>query len=171
MRDKVLAAIEVYSAGGTIERALQEVGISKTPFRKILKQEPEILALYEAAMRSRSYVFQDDAFAVADAMGTEEGLDPANARVKAEILLKLSGAANPDRFGAKLAVQHEVKPSLTQAIEQGRQRALRPPRDLAPVIDAEYTDVTAPCASETSDKQSAAVENLPAPDAIDPFAP
>lgn len=171
MRDKVLAAIEAYSAGGTIEKALQSVGISKTPFRRILKEEPEVMALYEAAMRSRSYVFLDDAFTVADEMGTENGLDPANARVKAEILMKLSGAANPDRFGNRVNVQHEVKPSIINAIEEGRKRSLRPPCDPALITDAEYTDISAPCALETSDKQSAAPEIASDADAIDPFEP
>lgn len=171
MRDKVLATIEAYSAGGTIERALESVGISKTPFRRILRQEPEVLALYESAMRSRSYVFQDDAFAVADAMGTDEGLDPANARVKAEILLKLSGAANPDRFGAKLAVQHEVKPSLTAAIQDAKARSLRPPCDPAQVIDAEYTMITDASPAKTSDCLSDAPANALGDDEIDPFAP
>ena len=169
MRDKVLAAIEVYSAGGTIERALETVGISKTPFRKMLRQDPEIMALYESAMAARSYVFQDDAYKVADEMGTDDGLDPANARVKAEILLKLAGAAHPDRFGNRVNVQHEVKPSLAGAIEAGKARALQPPRDLAPVIDAEYTMVSDASQAHTSDKQSANPQNVPVSADIDPF--
>lgn len=169
MRDKVLEAIEVYSAGGTIEKALQTVGISKTPFRRILREEPDIMAKYEAAMASRSYVFLDDAFAVADEMGTDSGLDPANARVKTDILIKLAGAAHPDRFGNRVNVQHEIKPSISAAIEEGKQRALRPPCDPANVIDATFTEVTNTCLPSTADKQSAVSEKPADPALVDPF--
>lgn len=171
MRDKVLAVIEAYSAGGTIEKALAEVGISKTPFRRVLRQDPEVLALYEGAMRARSYVFQDDAFAVADAMGTDDGLDPANARVKAEILLKLSGAANPDRFGQRTNVQIEAKPSIAAAIAAGKERAALPMRDPAPVIDTTYSEITNTYETTASDKQSDAAPQQPGAIEIDPFEP
>lgn len=169
MRDKVLAAIEVYAAGGTIERALESVGISRGPFRRLVRTDPDVLAAYESAMRSRSYVFLDEAYTVSDQMGTENGLAPMDARVKSEILLKLSGANNPERFGAKLAIQHEVKPNLIAAIDEGKRRAALPQRDLALITDAQYTVIEPQIATVTSDKQSAAPGIADAPTAIDPF--
>lgn len=171
MRDKVLAAIELYAAGGTIERACELADVSNTPFRRLLREDSDVMAKYETAIRARSYVYHDDAYSVAAQLGTDEGLNAQDARVKAEILMKLGGKINPDRFGDRVNVQHDIKPSITAAIQEGKQRALRPPCDPAHVIDAEYTVITDASQPETSDCLSDAPSIAPGDDEIDPFAP
>jgi len=171
MRDKVLAAIEIYAAGGTIEKACELANVSNTPFRRLLREDAEIHDKYEMAMRARGFVYHDEAYKVAAEIGTEQGLNAADARTKADILLKLGGQAFPDRFGNKVAISHEVKPSLIDAIDAGKQRSLRPGRDLTQVIDATYTENTNTYELESSDKQSDKA-TLPAADGLpDPFAP
>ena len=166
MRDKVLAAIEIYASGGTITRAIQEAGLkSLNHFYTTIRKEPEILALYEAAIKGRSFVMLDEAYEI----GSDNELDAKKARAKAEIRFKIAALSNPDRFGDRVNVQHEVKPSLAGAIEAGKARALQPPRDLAPVIDAEYTMISDASPAHTPDKQSANPQNVPVSADIDPF--
>ena len=165
MREKILATIETYAAGGTISAALEANGISKTPFYKMLRQVPEIMALYEAAIKVRGYVMLDEAYEI----GSDEKLDPRSVRVMAEIRMKIAALNNPDRFGDRVNVQHEVKPDLQAAIEAGKRRAAIPTRDLAEVIDAEYSVVPPENHPATADKQSGDVSISPSEAAIDPF--
>jgi len=165
MRDKVLAAIETYAAGGTILKALAQHGVDKDRFYAMLRKDAELFEAYQATWRARSFVMLDEAYEI----GSDDERDPKAARVMSEIRLKVAALANPDRFGDRVNVQHEVKPSLAGAIEAGKARALQPPRDLAPVIDAEYTMISDASPAHTPDKQSANPQNVPVSADIDPF--
>lgn len=168
MRDKVLAAIEIYAAGGTITKAIADAGLkSNTPFYATLRKDPEILQLYEAAMKVRSYVMLDEAYEI----GSDDELDAKKARAKSEIRFKIAAMSNPDRFGDRMNVQHEVKPSIAAAIAAGKERALLPQRDPAPVIDTTYTEVSNTYDNVASDKQSDAAPEQPGAIEIDPFEP
>lgn len=167
MRDKVLAVIEAYAAGGTVSAALASVGIDKKPFYKLIRKDPEILALYEACNKVRAHVMLDEAYE----LGSDKELDPRSVRVMAEIRMKLAALQNPDRFGDRVNVQHDVKPSIISAIEAGKQRALRPPSNLADIIDTTCTEIPTACAAQAADKQSASDEIAGGQATeIDPFA-
>lgn len=168
MRDKVLAAIELYASGGTITKAIAEAGLrSVTPFYATIRKDAEVMALYEAAIKTRSYVMLDEAYE----LGSDKDLDAKKARAQSEIRFKIANLTNPDRFGDRLKLEHEVRPSLIQAIDQGKARALRPQCDPALITDAEYTVIPSTCDVQASDMQSDEAA-LPAPHApIDPFEP
>lgn len=147
MRDKVLAAIAMYAEGGSIGQHLDAIGLSRADFYSFKRKNPELHTLYLEVQEARADMMVDEAYV----LGTDKELNPQVARVQAEIRLKIAAAFDRRRFGERVALETEVKVSLTQALEDARARALRPPCDPANIIDAEYTAITDASHSQTSD--------------------
>ena len=166
MRDKVLAAFGIYYEGGTIAAARKAAGLSSQQFYDTLHDNPDLWARYKHICKARGHMFADQAVGIADAMGTDTVKDFRSAREQAKTYLELAGKYNKEDFGDKLAITVEAPPSVYQALEDGRRRALLPSRDLAALpnpqaIDAEYTIPATP-----RDTQSRAPEKAPVFDPI-----
>lgn len=165
MRDKVLAAIALYAEGGSIGQHLDTIGLSRADFYGHKRKNPELQALYLEVQEARADMMVDEAYL----LGTDKDLNPQVARVQAEIRLKIAAAFDRRRFGERVQLDTEIKVSLTQAIEEGRRRALRPPCDPATILDAEYTMITDASTPKASDKQSEQPKKAGDPPMLDPF--
>lgn len=163
----MLAAIALYAEGGSIGNHLDTIGLSRADFYSHKRKNPDLHTLYLEVQEARADMMVDEAYVI----GTDRELNPQVARVQAEIRLKIAAAFDRRRFGERLALETEVKVSLTDAIEAGKARMLPPPCDPANVIDTTYTDVPSTCDVHASDKQSDTVPIAQADDDIDPFAP
>lgn len=192
MRDKVLAVLALFAEGGSCRKARERVGISSAKFYEILNSDSAIDAQYRGIQASRADMSVDrmhelaeevcepvemliERFVKAKADGlTDEQIavlieprDPRCVRVAMDGLRAAASLYDRKRYGDKITLEHETKVSIIDAIAVAKARALRPPCDLAPVIDAEYTMITDASHAPASDKQS----DAHAAALIDPFAP
>lgn len=196
MRDKVLAVFQTYSEGGSCRRAREQHEITSAAFYKTLADNPDLDTQYRTIQAARADMSVDRMLELANdcvkspeqliesiAEWRGEGLtedqitvlmrpvDPRHVRVAMDGLRATAEMYDRKRYGQRVAIDTEIKVSLTEAIEQGKQRALRPPCDPALITDAEYTVIPSTCDARASDKQSEE-SALPAPPApIDPFEP
>lgn len=175
MRNKVLAVFETYAEGLSIRKSREQHGLRAADFYKTLHDNPDLATRYRFIQKSRADMCIDRAQEIADdcatvrdpfdvLLGTEKPApDPRLARVAIDGLRGIGGVYDSERFGTKLAIEHDVKPNLVEAIQAGRSRAALPSRDLHPVIDVQAIDITPMLTSPATDMQSEAEE-------IDPFS-
>ena len=183
MRNKVLAVFETFSEGCSIRKAREKHGLHPAHFYAAINSDQELKAQYLALKKSRGDMLMDRAAEIAwdcgqtrnplaVELGTEKPPpDPRLARVAIDGLRAAAGVYDREQFGDKLALQIEAKPSITAAIEAGKQRASLPMRDLAQVTDAQVVDVTPQLVAHATDVKSDAAPSTPAnPEFVDPFA-
>ncbi|NBN62059.1 terminase small subunit-like protein [Pannonibacter tanglangensis] len=87
-----------------------------------------------------------------------EGLmvDPARAKLAVQNRRQTAAQLDPERFGAKLQVQHDHKVSLRVALEAAESRLALPVRDLQRDPAAHAIDITPVSTLTATDTQSAA---------------
>jgi hypothetical protein len=179
MEDKLLAVLQEYADGAHIGRVLKTHGISWAWFYKSLRERPREAAQYQAHKKARADMAGHKVMELAEicleaAPKDENGVlidkpDAGRVREAGNLLLKMMAKYDPGEYGDKVQVQTDVRLSLTDAIEAGRQRMLRPPCDPAQVIDAECVDITNACTPQASDKQSDTEAIAPILALKDPF--
>ena len=165
MRDKVLKIFEINAEGGSVAPAIDSTGLKRGLFYKFLRENPDLQQLYYEIQRSKADAIVDEAYQIS----MNDKADPRLARVQAEIRLKIAATYDRQRFGDKIAVEHDAGPNLMEALEAAKSRALLPPRDPGKVTDAEYTEIPAPKAAEPSDKQSEVSPDKAEPGDVDIF--
>lgn len=161
MRAKVLAAIEAYSEGLSITKAIASAKLQNKAFYKALHSDHALMVLYEDVQKARSFMMLDEAYEI----GSERKGDPKLMRAMADVRMKLAAMLNPDRFGPRVQVTNVEKIDLREAINEGLIRAGRPPRDLGNAIEGQYSVITDETPSDATDTQSG-----DAPGEADPFS-
>lgn len=165
MREKVLAIFKEYSEGGTIRSARDAHGVNGFDFYRLLRQQPDLKALYHQIQEARADMMYDEAYEIS----TDESKAPHAARVMAEIRMKIGQAYDRKRFGDKVSVEVDAGPNLHAALEAAKTRVLLPVRDPAQITDAQYVDITQQSSGETTDQQSVAAPYVLPPGVPDPF--
>lgn len=177
MRNKVLAVLDTYSEGGTIEGALAVHGMTQYVFRRNIRRDPDLLREYYERQEDKGEMAGDQLVKLAEDLSKptppkpkpgeevleDAPIDPRRARALADVLLAIMERYKPSRFSPKMQLTVEAKPNLVTAISDGRSRALLPSRDLMPVIDLQAIEITPLCAPSATDMQSEEGE-------IDPFS-
>lgn len=161
MRDTILSIIKQYDEGGTLQAARDAHGITGTQWKVAMRDNPDLYALYIEAQKFRADMHYDEAYKIS----TDATIHPSQARVQAEIRMKIAAAFDRARFGDNLKLEVDQTVSVSDALTAARQRALRPRRDLENVIDVQPADNPQLNAQGTTDKQSVA---LPKPK-VNPF--
>lgn len=162
MRDKVLAVLETYSAGGTLKAALKAHALHPHSFYTFLDDNPEIMAKHQAIKRHRADMMVDEAYEI----GTDENAEPRRARVQIDSRIKIAGFYDRQQFGEKIDLTVHNHVDLSAALLEARNRALpQPLRNLENVQDAEFVALPGAIDSGTADKQSAAPKPLAQPGA------
>lgn len=175
MRNKVLAVFETYAEGPSIRKSRELHKVSASDFYKTLHANPDLALQYRFIQKSRADMCVDRAQEIADDCATvrdpvdvllgtvKPPPDPRLARVAIDGLRGIGGVYDRERFGDKLAIEHDVKPNLIDAIQAGRSRALLPSRDLHPIINVQAVDITPLLPASATDMQSEEGD-------IDPFS-
>lgn len=161
MKDQALKVIEMYAEGGTLQAARDHYNMRGAEFYRALSAFPEVNALYVEAQKNRADMMYDEAYQIS----TDATVHPSQARVQAEIRMKIAAAFDRAKFGDNLKLEVDQTVSVSDALTAARNRALRPRRDLENVIDVQPSDNAQQIEQGTTDKQSVA---LPKPK-VNPF--
>ena len=169
MRDLVLKVFETYSEGGSINAAIDAFNMKHSDFYRIKRENPDLQALYLEIQKARADMMYDEAYGISeDVMNPELKTDPRNARVAADIRMKIAAAFDRDRFGDNVKVNIAGTIDLTGALIEAKQRASLPGRNLDTITDAEYETLPDVASMRSPDKQSGAAQLLPG--FVDPFS-
>jgi hypothetical protein len=179
MRDKVLEVFKIYAEGGSINAALDTLGMKRGDFFRVKRESPDLQALYLEIQKARADMMYDEAYEIsADVLEPEvtviqdgdktvisKPADPRAARVAADIRMKIAAAFDRDRFGDNVKVNIAGTIDLTGALSEARARTLLPGRNLGNAIDVEFEQIPSVQRVGATDKQSGAPSGF-----VDPFA-
>lgn len=165
IRDKVLEAFNKYAEGGTIGRALDDLGLCRRDFYRALRQEPSLQEEYLSIQKGRADMMVDEAYAIS----TDSVADPKRARVQADIRLKIAGNYDRARFGEKVDINMNGQVDITAALLEARNRTGRPAGDLIAAPITQAIEVQAVPVPETTDKETVALPNEAANEMPNPF--
>lgn len=138
MREKFEIALAAYAEGGTVKSALKSAGIASGDFYKYMASNPQDKARYYAVQEARADMMMDEAYA----LSTDDEKDPRRARVQAEIRMKIAATYDRARFGDRVDVNVRGQVDMIAALADARARVTRPTTDPAPVIAADYVEIT-----------------------------
>lgn len=130
--EKVMAVLDLFAEGGSIQDHMKAVGINSRTFYGHVYKNAELDSLYKDIKRGRADMNVDEAYRT----GMDSTLDSRRARVRSEILLKIAAFYDRQQFGDKIDVTVDQRVSISGALSEARARALRPGRDLSQVQDA-----------------------------------
>lgn len=150
MREKFELVLARYAEGGTLLSALKAAQFRHADFYKFLADNPSDKARYYTVQESRADMMVDEAYEIS----TDDTKDHRRARVQAEIRLKIAATYDRARFGERVDVNVRGQVDMVAALAEAKARVLRPPRDPAQIIDAEYAVIAAPNAHVTPDTQA-----------------
>lgn len=174
---KVVKVLGLHAEGKTIRKALREVnggfavGLSRQMFERMCVEDAELRTLRLEAARSFQESYHDLLLNIDDDP-TEGRTDAKMAAVISSNIKHVLAVDNPDKFGNRVKVEHNITASdaIVAALEAARRRA-----GLGPVIDAVLVEMV-----EKVGPEEERMETLPAPspcavvmppDALDdPFA-
>ncbi len=139
----------LYADGYTPMRACKAAGVSSRDFYGLMRIEPRFYEEYQALRALRGHMLLDSC---EDILTCES--DPKDKRVRIEAILKMIGQLHPDRYGDRLKVQVEEKPSIRAALTAALARAQIPLRDLARDSDGTYRTIPSVEDQRSPDPQS-----------------
>jgi len=123
--------------------------VSSRDFYALVRRDRAFAEEYQALRRLRGHMLLDQCD---DILSSDAEAKLVRARI--DCIIKMIGQLHPDRYGDRVKVQVEEKPSILPALEAARARAGLPIRDLARDGDGTYRTIPGVEDQRTPDRQS-----------------
>lgn len=150
--------LALYADGGSVGQALKKTKMRRANFWAYLRANPTARVRFDELQRDKAEQMLDEAYE----RGTDDEADPRRARVQVDSLVKLAGKYDPARFGDRIDVNHKQTIDISAALQEARQRALLPGRDLTPLPPAQIIDVASEPVERATDAPSVDAADRPA---------
>lgn len=149
LKKRCWASLLGYADGATIPKACLAARVSTREFYGLMRLDPEYRREYEALRRLRSDMVVDE---MLDILADEPDAKKMRARIDGGA--KTVALMYPDRYGDRMRIEVEEKPSLLPALRLARERAGVSIRDLAPDSDGTYRAIPGVAGPRAPDRQS-----------------
>lgn len=147
---KVMRVLDLFAEGGSLQDHMKATGVNSRTFYGHVYKDPELDSLYKDIKRGRADMNVDEAYRT----GMDSALDSKQARVRADILMKIAAFYDRQQFGDKIDMTIDQRVSVSAPLAAARARALRPGRDLGQVQDAVIVPMQQLSDMRPTDKQS-----------------
>ncbi len=148
MKPEILAVIEKIENGESMRKAVAAVGMSWSAFAREIQGDKTAAQQYARAQEIRADLLADDVIEIAD---TES--DAQRARNRIDARKWSSGKLAPKKYGERIDLNVTTSIDVGATIAEARAR-LRPPCDLANVIEGEIIEKIDVSPSKPSDEKS-----------------
>ncbi len=142
-------ALLAYAEGRSVQKACDSAPVSSRWFYDMVRFEPKFNEEYQALRTLRAHKLLDEC----EDILTDE-TDAKRLRTRIDCIIKVIAQQNPDRYGDRLKVQVEEKPSIRAALTAALARAQIPLRDLARDSDGTYRTIPSVEDQRAPDPQS-----------------
>lgn len=156
-RERAFQVPALYAKGEKIVAIFEQLGIKSGDFYEFKARCPELDTAYSVAREARTEMLMDETISISDEVG-----DSQRARNRIQARQFLASRLNRKTFGDQVDINVSGQIDLKAALTEARGRALRPPRDLGQIVDAEYTMIPSTSQDGTPDKQSGSATPDPA---------
>jgi hypothetical protein len=137
--------------GRTVTSVCKELGISFTQFYYFLRSDTFVLQAYADAQDTANTLMENEIIDIAD----NPDLDHNHRRAMMDARMKVLGARQPHRWGQKIDLTVNTRPSFEEAERKAQSRlTLRPDSDLRLLPLAQAIDAQLTIASQPADYES-----------------